>query len=117
MDERFARTPDPPYYLVAFTSRRTAGDGEAYEAMAERLATLAPSQPGFLGLESVRDAEGVGITLSYWASEEAIRAWKSLAVHLAAQRAGREAWYADYVLRVARVERAYTMSTSAREGL
>lgn len=32
--------------------------------MAERMVALAGEQPGFLGVESVR--EGVGITASYW---------------------------------------------------
>lgn len=117
MSDGIATTPSPPYWAVLFTSRRVADDGRDYASMAETLATLAPAQPGYLGIESVRDADGVGITISYWSSEADIARWKRLAVHLEAQRAGRERWYEDYTLRVARVERAYTMATSPRTGL
>jgi len=97
--------PAPPYYAVIFSSTRTPGDA-GYAAMAARMAELAARQPGFLGIESARDADGVGITVSYWDSEEAIRRWKADVDHLEAQRRGRSDWYADYTVRVARVERA-----------
>jgi heme-degrading monooxygenase HmoA len=116
-DEPLARTPEPPYYAVIFTSMRAAAEPDAYAAVAARMVELARSQPGFLGVESVRDATGAGITVSYWASEEAIAAWKRVAQHRAAQRAGRERWYEDYTLRVARVERAYTLASSTAAGL
>lgn len=102
----FAITPEPPYYVVTFSSIRTEGDN-GYGAMADRMAELALQQPGCLGAESARDAEGFGITNSYWADEESLKAWKQVANHLAAQRLGRERWYKQYKVRIARVERAY----------
>ncbi len=102
----FANTPAPPYYAVIFTSLRTEGD-QGYGAMAERMVALAAQQPGFLGAESVRD--GLGITVSYWADLESIAAWKQPAEHLQAQRLGRERWYADFRVRIARVERDYAL--------
>jgi heme-degrading monooxygenase HmoA len=102
-----AQTPKPPYYAVIFTSVRADADAEGYAQTADEMVALASKQPGFLGVESVRDADGLGITVSYWASEEAIRAWKANADHRTAQRLGRERWYRAYELRVARVERAY----------
>ena len=107
-----ANTPEPPYYAVIFTSQRTAGD-QGYARMAERMLELAAKQRGFLGVESVRGADGFGITVSYWSSEEAIAAWKAHAEHQPAQEAGRRVWYADYHLRVAKVERAYGKSPTA----
>ena len=101
-----ARTPEPPYFAVIFSSQRTEGD-RGYGRMAERMMELASQQPGFLGAESVRGADGFGITVSYWSSEEAIIAWKAHAEHQPAQEAGKRTWYADYQLRIARVERAY----------
>ncbi len=102
----FARTPAPPYYAVVFSSRRRDGD-DGYERVAQRMLELASSQPGFLGVESARDNAGFGITVSYWASLEAIRAWKAQLEHQAAQDLGRKRWYEHYEVRVARVERAY----------
>ena len=100
-----APTPEPPYYAVIFSSLRTAGD-DGYGEMADRMMALAAEQPGYLGVESARDAGGLGITVSYWQSLEAIAAWRRHAEHLVAQRAGRDRWYERYALRVARVERA-----------
>jgi heme-degrading monooxygenase HmoA len=96
------------YYAVIFTSQRTAGEG-GYADMAERMVELARDQPGFLGVESARDAGGFGITVSYWTDEAAIGAWKSHAEHLIAQERGRRVWYASYEVRVSRVERSYDM--------
>ena len=101
-----ARTPKPPYYAVIFTSLRTADD-RGYERTAQRMVELAALQPGFLGIESARGADGFGITVSYWSSEEAIAAWKAHAEHQPAQEAGKRVWYAEYQLRVAKVERDY----------
>lgn len=101
-----AATPEPPYYAVVFTSQRTAGDA-GYGVMAERMLELAAAQPGYLGAETARDASGFGITVSYWTDEKAIRNWRAHAEHRVAQETGKQTWYADYALRVAKVERAY----------
>ena len=102
-----ARTPEPPYYAVIFTSKRAADDGRAYGVMAERMVDLGSRYDGFLGIESVRGADGVGITVSYWRDEAALLDWKRDTEHQKAQRGGREAWYEHYEVRVAKVERAY----------
>ena len=110
-----SRTPRPPYYVVIFTSRRTDGD-RGYATMAERMHTLAAQQPGFLGVDSARGEDGLGITVSYWESEQAIRDWKANAEHRIAQESGRREWYRDYEIRVARVERAYGKAGVPRTG-
>lgn len=101
-----ATTPTPPYYAVIFTntlSENTAG----YEEMANRMVELAEQQPGFLGMESVRD--GVGITVSYWQSLDAIKSWKQHVEHLNAQQLGRDKWYNAFTTRIAKVEREYSL--------
>jgi heme-degrading monooxygenase HmoA len=104
--ETFARLPPPPYYAVIFSAQRTAVDN-GYGETAERMVELARGQPGFLGVESTRGEDGFGITVAYWDSEEAIRAWRLHAEHAAARERGRAEWYRHFELRVARVERAY----------
>jgi heme-degrading monooxygenase HmoA len=103
-------TPEPPYYAVIFTTRRAAsGDDSAdaaYGAAAERMENLARTVPGYLGIESSRGADGTGITVSYWQSEEAIAEWRRHPEHLDVQSSGRREWYEWYELRVGRVERA-----------
>ncbi len=107
----FAATSEPPYYLVAFSSQRTKGDN-GYGAMADEMERLARQQPGCLGIESVRGADGFGITNAYWRDAESIRLWKAHIDHLVAQRLGRERWYEHYKVRVAKVERAYSFDWS-----
>jgi heme-degrading monooxygenase HmoA len=102
---KIAATGTPPYYAVIFTSTLgidTAGYVETAEAMVE----AAARQPGFRGFESARE-EGLGITVSYWDSLDAISTWKQDAEHLVAQRLGRDQWYSSFRTRICLVERDY----------
>jgi heme-degrading monooxygenase HmoA len=109
-------TPRPPYVAVIFSSTRRAGGDRGYAEVAEAMEALAARQPGYIGIESARDASGFGITVSYWADEESARRWKAVAEHAEAQRRGREEWYDSYTVRVASVTREYgTRRTSASE--
>jgi heme-degrading monooxygenase HmoA len=101
----------PGSYAVIFVSHRTAGDPEGYEAMAERMAELARAQPGFLGMRSPRADGGVGITVCYWSSADAIAAWRQDVDHAAAQQQGKDSWYSAYEVTIARVERFYGSGT------
>jgi len=101
--QAIAKTPAPPYYAVIFSSVRTDEDNGYYEA-ANRMVELAASQPGFLGFESVR--QEIGISVSYWASLEAIQAWKENAEHREAQQRAKD-WYGSFRVRVCRVEKEY----------
>lgn len=105
---------EPPYYAVIFTATRTDVEHAEYDAMAGEMDRLAAEQPGYLGVESTRDPQtGLGITVSYWRDEASILAWKKHADHTAARNLGRERWYRDYALRVAKVEREYDFHKSA----
>ncbi|MEO2027757.1 MAG: antibiotic biosynthesis monooxygenase, partial [Fuerstiella sp.] len=68
-----AETPSPPFYAVIFTSQRSAEEESGYAEMAERMTELAAQQDGFLGVESVREEVGTGITVSYWRDRESIQ--------------------------------------------
>ncbi|KAJ6497131.1 hypothetical protein C8R47DRAFT_1113912 [Mycena vitilis] len=107
-----------PYYAVIFSSKRKAVEGDGYSAMAVKMDALASAQPGFLRMNSVSSViEDVtaerpwqirsAITVSYWADEDSIKAWKSNLVHLLAQKKGKEEWYLQYDVQITKVERAY----------
>ncbi len=98
-----ANTPEPPYYAVIF-STMMSDDTVDYDEMSTLMTELASAQDGFLGVESARNA--IGITVSYWRDEKAIKAWRNQMDHRVARIMGREKWYASYRLRVAKVERA-----------
>ena len=102
-----AKTPEPPYYAVVFSNQRTHDDDKGYQEMAARMMELAAEQAGFLGAESSRDTDGFGITVSYWADLASIHSWKQHSEHLVAQRLGKEKWYKNFALRIAKVEHSY----------
>ena len=77
--------------------------------MGKRMKDLVRTMPGYLGFESAREENGFGFAVSYWESEQAIQNWKQQADHLIAQQRGRQEWYQDYQVRIAKVERAYQM--------
>jgi heme-degrading monooxygenase HmoA len=105
--------PTPPYFAVIFTSRLREQSPAGYGEMAQRMDELAREQPGFLGLESARGADGLGITISYWATLADVANWGRNAEHLLAQKLGREKWYQWYSLRVSCVEREVEFSHDA----
>lgn len=99
-----ASTPQPPYYAVIFTSTKKE-ESEVYSAMANRMVELASQQPGFLGIESARQA--VGITVSYWESLDCIKQWKQNSEHLTAQTMGKTQFYDHYTVRICLVQHEY----------
>ena len=99
------KAPPAPYYAVIFSST-LSDNAEGYSSMADRMVALAREQEGFIDVESAsRTSEGFGITVSYWRDLESISRWKAQSEHAAAQKMGRGAFYKNYRLRVARVER------------
>lgn len=105
-EAKFCSTPEPPYYVVVFTSQRMSGD-HGYQQMSADMAELVVKQPGYLGHDSARDAAGFGTTVSYWRDEASVRNWRNVAEHLVAQKYGRDRWYSHYEVRVGKIERAY----------
>ncbi|MFJ7728664.1 antibiotic biosynthesis monooxygenase family protein [Neobacillus sp. NPDC097160] len=98
------------YYAVIFTSRRTEDDSKGYARMSDKMVELARLQPGFIKVESARDHEGHGITVSYWESLEAIQKWKENTAHQAAQQKGKETWYSNYNVQICKVVREYSFN-------
>ena len=95
---------------MIFISQRTGEDDQGYGEAAGAMAALAAQQPGYAGVESVRDSGGIGITVSYWADDASAIAWRDNAEHARIRDLGRARWYEWYVLEVTRVERGYRWS-------
>ena len=109
------KAPEAPYYAVIFSST-LSDNAEGYGAMADRMVELAREQEGFIDVESAaRTSDGFGITVSYWRDLESIKKWKNVSEHAAAQKMGRDAFYKNYRLRIARVEREYGFEREASE--
>lgn len=102
-----ASTPQGGYYAVIFTSVMDDANAEGYKKMAEKMLQMAAEQPGYLGVENARGDEGLGITVSYWDSVEAIMRWKQQGEHKEAQSRGHSDWYKEFKIRICKVEREY----------
>ncbi len=100
----FANTPNPPYYAVIFTSKRSDGDN-GYSDMSEIIESLVKEQPGYLGMESVRNE--IGITVCYWKDMDSIMAWSKNLKHKEAKEKGKSEWYKQYKVRISKVEVEY----------
>jgi uncharacterized protein len=95
-------------WVNTFVNERTGVDDAGYYEKAAEMNALAVQQPGFLGVDSVRGADGVGITVSRWSSIAALVQWRTLGAHSEAQRTGRANWYLHYRSDVSRVDRIST---------
>ena len=98
-----------PQYVVIFYSRQST-DNDDYGTEADKIAERVSSSPGFIRMESVHDAQRNGITVCYWESLEAINNWKQDREHQQAQQMGKERWYEQYSITVAKVEYEYSSS-------
>ena len=92
-------------YVVIFKAKVRQFD-EQYSQMAERMRELALTEFGCLEFNAVTEGDQE-IALSYWPSEEHIKAWKQHPEHLAAQQLGKQRWYESYSVEVVEVKRAY----------
>ena len=107
------KLPEPPYWAVIFSNQRRRDNPEleaAYDSTAARMVELAQGRAGYLGIDSVRGADGFGITVSYWRDLDDIASWRRELEHAAARERGRRDWYDGYELRVAQVMRGYDWS-------
>ena len=86
-----------------------------YLDVAAQLRPVLESVDGFISVERFESLTEPGkiLSLSFFRDEEAVKAWRNLAEHRAAQSKGRNELFADYRLRIASVIRDYGMN--ARE--
>ena len=96
-------------YVVIFRARIRDLDDE-YARLAARMRALALREFGCLAFHAVTEGRDE-VALSWWPSEESIRAWKEHPEHLLAQSAGRDRWYESYSVQVAAVVREYASAS------
>jgi heme-degrading monooxygenase HmoA len=105
-------TRPPGTIAVIFVAQRSLIDDSGYHAAAEEMDVLAAQQPGYVGIDSVRNADGLGITVSYWTDDAAAKNWRDHPGHAAIRDQGRGIWYTHYDLHVAEVTRSYDWTKS-----
>jgi len=96
-------------HVVIFYSQLNQA-AEEYAEWAQAMEALVESQPGFVRAHSFRNAEGFGVTLSYWDDLSSIRQWGRHSEHAKAQAYGRETAYLNF-----RIEWAQILGSSDSE--
>lgn len=96
---------------VIFEVFPAEGKRQEYLDTAAALRPLLEKVDGFLSIERFESLYTPGklLSLQFWRDEEALTAWRNMAVHRAAQEHGRHGLFDDYRLRVASVVRDYGM--------
>ena len=71
---------------------RVNDSNDGYFEMSERLEKMVCDQPGYIGMESVGEDNGFGVTVCYWIDEASISNWKNNLKHRDAQEKGMTDW-------------------------
>lgn len=100
---------------VIFEVEPRDGKKDAYLDIAADLRPILEQADGFISIERFESLVTPGklLSLSFWRDEDAIRAWRNVEEHRAAQSAGRGSLFADYRIRIAEVVRDYTLNDRA----
>lgn len=97
-------------YAVIFEVTPKAEGKAEYLKIAAEIRGFLESRPGFISIERFAslNEEGKLLSLSFWESEAAIEAWRTMLDHRTAQRTGKASLFTSYRIRVANVVRDYT---------
>ena len=89
--------------VTVFRSRLKPGVQDEYGPMAARMSALAKSMPGYISHKGFVAEDGERVTIVEFESEADVAAWSAQADHAAAKRRGREAFYAEYDIKICSV--------------
>lgn len=97
---------------VIFEVEPAGGAGQDYLEIAAGLRPLLDGIEGFVSVERFQSLTDPGklVSLSFFEDEDAVRRWREVPEHRAAQSAGRQGVFTNYRLRVANVLRDYSLS-------
>lgn len=94
-------------FAVIFKTTRKLPIPRDYVDMNQSLVAKLSDMEGFLGVESVANDDGQGISISYWTDLDSIKAWKDDALHKEAQELGKSEWYTYYSVEICEVLSSY----------
>lgn len=96
---------------VMFEVEPADGRTESYLEIAAKLRPLLDEVDGFISVERFQSLTNPAkmISLSFFRDEDALKNWRTLAEHRAAQKAGRDGLFAGYRLRIGSVLRDYEL--------
>jgi heme-degrading monooxygenase HmoA len=86
--------------VAIFRSRIRSENAETYYALADEMARIAKSLPGFISWKAYVADDGERVSLHEWESAAHLKAWREHPDHMKAQARGREEFYEEYTLYV-----------------
>jgi len=100
--------------MIAVIFKAIPADGQ-WDAYLDIAASLKPeliTMEGFISIERYQSLSQPGkvLSLSFWKDESSILKWRNLESHRAAQKLGRKSIFDHYRIRIAYVERDYSMT-------
>ena len=101
---------------VIFEFTPAAGRFPEYMQLVEQLKPELEKAEGFISLERFESITTPGkfVSLQFWKDEASVRKWRNVQQHREAQKKGRAGIFAGYRLRIAGVQRDYTMQARAQ---
>jgi len=66
----------PPFYAAMINDGENIKTFDDEISPTDEMVSIAPHQPGFLGLETTWDKQGKWVTVSYWADMDSEKAWE-----------------------------------------
>ena len=101
--------------LAVIFFSRISQDMAGYEETSNRMVEFAHAQDGFLGVESMRNDAGLGITISFWRDRGAAATWKKVAEHRLAQKQGSAQWYSQWSLHICTIDESRCFERPAED--
>ena len=104
--------------MIAVIFEFTPAEGQfpEYMRLVEELKGDLARAEGFISLERFESitTKGKFVSLQFWKDEASVAKWRNLQKHREAQRKGRAGIFASFRLRIAKVERDYTLEDRAQ---
>lgn len=104
----------PGQVVTVFRSHRRAESADEYAVTAAEMWRLVHTMPGLVDVKTFVADDGEHVTIATFADEQSQQAWRDHAEHRAAQRAGRDRFYADFSLQVCETVRVRTFAAAER---
>ena len=86
--------------VAIFRARVRSDNAQEYYDLADKMAEIARSMPGFISYKGYASDDGERVSIHEWESPEQLADWRNHPNHLEVQKLGRERFYEEYTLYV-----------------
>ena len=102
--------------VTVFRSRLRPGVRDEYVALVDRMTESRATMPGYISHKGFFADDGERVTIVEFEHEEGLRAWRTNAEHIAAQKLARQKYYTEYHVQVCTLDRESKFKAKADRG-